>query len=74
MSLLQISEKRNEMQKQQRSIIGELPIPYSLAKDWIETERAYQIKLANIEAAKQASIIKDLTKEIENLKKELDHE
>lgn len=52
MNLLQISEKRNEMHKEQRSIIGDMPVPYSLAKQWIETERAYQIKLANIEASK----------------------
>lgn len=69
MNLLQISEKRSEMHKEQRSIIGDMPVPYSLAKQWIETERAYQIKLANIEASKQASIIKDLSKEIADLKK-----
>lgn len=69
MDLLQISEKRNEMQKQQRSIIESMEIPYSLAKEWIETERAYQIKLANIEASKQASIIKELSKEIQDLKR-----
>lgn len=69
MNLLQISEKRNEMHKEQRSIIGDMPVPYSLAKQWIETERAYQIKLANIEASKQASIIKDLSKEIADLKR-----
>lgn len=69
MNLIEISAKRNEMQQQQRSIIGDMPIPYSLAKQWIETERAYQIKLANIEASKQASIIKDLSKEIADLKK-----
>ena len=57
------------MHKEQRSIIGDMPVPYSLAKQWIETERAYQIKLANIEASKQASIIKDLSKEIADLKR-----
>ena len=69
MSLLEISEKRNEMQKQQRSIIGDMPIPYSLAKDWIETEKSYQIKLANIEAANQARIIKEQAKTIEDLRR-----
>lgn len=69
MNLIEISAKRNEMQQQQRSIIGDMPVPYSLAKQWIETERAYQIKLANIEASKQASIIKDLSKEIADLKR-----
>lgn len=69
MSLLEISEKRNEMQKQQRSIIGDMPIPYSLAKDWIETEKSYQIKLANIEATNQARIIKEQAKTIEDLRR-----
>lgn len=69
MSLLEIAEKRNEMQKQQRSIIGDMQIPYSLAKDWIETEKSYQIKLANIEATNQARIIKEQAKTIEDLRR-----
>ena len=69
MTLIDISEKRNEMQKEQRSIIGDMPIPYSLAKEWIETEKAYQIKLANIESANQARIIKEQAKTIEDLRR-----
>ena len=69
MNLVELSAKRNEMQQQQRSIIGDMPVPYSLAMQWIETERAYQIKLANIESSKQASIIKQLSKENEDLKR-----
>ena len=69
MNLIELSTKRNEMQQQQRSIIEDMEIPYSLAKEWIETERAYQIKLANIEAAKQASIIKQLLKENQDLQR-----
>lgn len=69
MDLLQISEERNKVQKQMKSIVGDMPVPYSLAQRWVETERAYQIKLANIEASKQASIIKDLSKEIADLKR-----
>jgi len=49
-------------------------IPAVLAKSWIETERAYQIKLANIESSKQASIIKQLSKENEDLKRGINHE
>ncbi|UNM95528.1 hypothetical protein MMG00_09875 [Ignatzschineria rhizosphaerae] len=69
MNIIELSAKRKEMQQHQRSIIGDIEIPYSLAKEWIETERAYQIKLANIESAKQASIIKQLSKENADLKK-----
>lgn len=69
MNLVELSAKRNEMQQQQRSIIGDMPVPYSLAKQWIETERAYQIKLANIEATNQARIIKEQAKTIEDLRR-----
>ena len=69
MDLLQISEERNEVQKQMKSIVGDMPVPYSLAQRWIETERAYQIKLANIEATNQARIIKEQAKTIEDLRR-----
>lgn len=68
-AVIQNYKYAEHLHKEQRSIIGDIPVPYSLAKQWIETERAYQIKLANIEASKQANIIKDLTKEIADLKR-----
>lgn len=69
MQLLKLSERRNEMHQQQKSILDSMDVPYSLVKEWIETERNYQIHLANIEASKQARIIKELSKEIKYLKR-----
>ncbi len=69
MNLIELSTKRNEMQKQQRSIIGDMEIPYSLAKEWIETERAYQIHLTNIEASKLGKIIKEQAEIIKDLRR-----
>lgn len=69
MKLLQIAQERNEVQKQMQSMVGNMAVPFSLAERWVKTESAYQIKLANIESSKQASIIKSLTQEIEDLKR-----
>ena len=68
MTLRELAERRNEMREKMQSIIGEMDIPYSLARHWVETERAYQIKMANIEASKQSKIIKQLSNEIRDLK------
>lgn len=69
MTLAEIAKERNEMQQQQKSMLDDMQIPWALAKKWLETEKAYQIKLANIESAKQCQIIKEQAKQIEDLKR-----
>lgn len=69
--LIKFAELRNNMKEQMKNYEEKagISVPYELVKHWLQTEREYQIHLANIEAAKQASIIKELSKEIQDLKR-----
>ncbi|UNM96054.1 hypothetical protein MMG00_12770 [Ignatzschineria rhizosphaerae] len=71
MKLLELTEKRKEMQIEinNRSTLADMPIPYALAVKWLETEREYQIHLANLEASKLAGIIKEQANIIKDLQR-----
>lgn len=69
--LMKFAEQRNSMKDQMKQYENksDIAIPYELVKHWLQTEKEYQIHLANIEAAKLYSIIKEKDRIIKDLER-----
>lgn len=69
--LIKFAELRNNMKEQMKNYEEKagISVPYELVKHWLQTEKEYQIHLANIEAAKLYSIIKEKDQIIRDLER-----